>query len=226
MTVRLPLLCLFIPMTAACVGVVSIDVEDNSVNFGNIEASFPLQDGNTRIRLRGTAVSGDFKQSISSGTRIIIDGNTISGPAEVSGDIDLDYYSVVIGWDRNDASLLPGTTRSSYYLGLAQTRFDLNLDASSGSFSTSDHTSKLYAQWGFHHSITESIEIGFTWAASLGREFSGINEIDLRLDYQLAEELKLSGGYRWLDYEYGLEEDESNIEVDFRGPVVGIYMHF
>ena len=66
----------------------------------------------------------------------------------------------------------------------------------------------------------------FTWAASLGRELSGINEIDFRLDYQLSEQFKLSGGYRWLNYEYGLEEDESNIEVELRGPFIGLYLPF
>jgi hypothetical protein len=112
--------------------------------------------------------------------------------------------------------------RTSLYFGLAKTRFDLTLRGADDSYRMQDESDELYLQYGLHSAFSETFEIGLEGAFSFGREYSGIGEIDLSLDYALLPQLHLSGGYRWLNYAYGIDSDESNIEVDFRGPFIGL----
>jgi hypothetical protein len=215
---------LFSTLGSACVSTVSVDVED-SVEFPNLEVSIPVGgDAAQRVRVRASRAQGEFRQSLDSDERIFIDNTQISGEAEVEGELELEYYSVAIGRDgRLENS---GGLRTSLYLGIAQTRFDLSLAEGQRKLETSDDTVELYMQVGFFAEIAKSLDFGLTWAASVGRDFSGINEIDLLLEYRLTENLILSGGYRWFTYEYGLADDDSNIEVDFRGPVLGLNLPF
>ncbi len=219
-------LILIIPMTGACVSVVSIDIDD-SVSFRNIEASFPLSDGNPgRIRIRGSDVNGELNQFVDSSERIQIDDTIIFGPTDVGGEINLTYFSIAYSWDKIDGELYPGAVRTSFYIGLARTYFDLIVENAGTAFQTDDDTTELYLQYGLYNAVSNSLEIGLTWALSIGRDLSGINEIDLKLDYEFFKQLKITGGYRWFDYAYGLKEGESNIEVDFRGPFIGLNMPF
>jgi hypothetical protein len=224
---RLLVLLLAAPLTVACVNVVSIDAED-SVNFANIEVSMPIGDDDAmRVRFRGAGTSGEFSQDLDLDERIQVDESRIGGPARVEGEIDLDYYSIAFGWDRSQLGVSSGKFYSSSYFGLAQTNFDLTLEGSEGRrFQTSDDTVELYMQYGIYHALTDSLDIGFSWAISLGRELSGISEIDLKMEYELYRQLRISGGYRWFDYSYGIDDDESSLEVNFRGPFVGLNLPF
>ncbi|MDC1286611.1 hypothetical protein N8198_01870 [Gammaproteobacteria bacterium] len=223
---KLLVLLLTTQLTAACVNIVSIDAED-SVEFANIEASAPLSDDDDkRIRFRGASTTGEFSQFVAGDKRIEIDDERLGGPVDVDGEIDLDYFSIAIGWDRFHNGASPGTLRSSYYFGLAQTNFDLALEGAGKRLRASDDTVELYFQVGLHHAHSASLDIGFSWAVSLGRELSGISEIDLQVEYEFYRQLRLSGGYRWFEYSYGLGDDESHLEVDFRGPFLGLNLPF
>lgn len=211
-------------LAAGCVSTVSIDAEDE-VSFQNLEISIPAgESSDTRLRLRASRARGDFSQSLDFDETIRVDDTSIRGPAEVDGELDLDYYSVAIG--RDGRFVESGGPWTSMYLGISQTDFDLTVSSGQQQARTRDDTIELYLQLGVHARLAKSLGVGLTWASSFGREFSGISEIDLLLEYQLGRNLRLNGGYRWLTYEYGLGDDESNLEVDFRGPVLGLHVPF
>lgn len=219
---RLLLLLASVGGIAACANVVSIDADD-SVSFSNFEASMPPgADSATRLRLRGSKVDGAFAQSLDSDERIRTGDANIEGPTSVEGDLELAYYSLAIGWDSSSPGLTADDLRQRFYLGLARTDFDLVLADAAERFRGRDHTTELYLQYGLRHAVSDSFALGLDWAVSLGREFSGIREIDLALDFRLLRQVHLAGGYRWLDYVYAEEESESDIEVDFRGPFIGL----
>ena len=223
---RLSLLLLAFCATSACTSVVDIEIDDN-VSFSNLETSFPLtQEDNPRIRFRGARVSGDLDQSLDLDDRIGIGGDFVKGPAEVSGDIELNYFSVAIGG--GDIYLEPslGPFRISLYLGLAFTDFDLRVQNASREFNKSDQSTEAYLQYGLYHTLNESVDVGFTWAASVGRHLSGISEIDLKLDYEFYKQMRVSGGYRWFNYTYNNEVDDSDIQVEFDGPFIGLNLPF
>ena len=223
---RLLILLLAAPFTIACVNVVSIDAED-SVKFANIEVSMPIAAADAmRIRFRGAGTNGEFSQNLDPDKRIEVDGNRIGGPAGVEGEIDLNYYSIAVGRDRHRLGTSSGALHSSYYFGLAQTNFALTLEGRGERFRTSDDTVELYLQYGIYHALSDSLDIGFSWAISLGRELSGISEIDLKMEYELYRQLRINGGYRWFNYSYSRGDYESNLEVDFRGPSIGLNLPF
>ena len=94
---RLSLLLLASCAASACTSVVDIKIDDD-VSFSNLETSFALtQEDNPRIRFRGTRVSGDLDQSLQPGEQIGIGGDFVRGPAQVSGEIDLNYFSLAVG---------------------------------------------------------------------------------------------------------------------------------
>ena len=209
-------------MCLACVNVVSVDVEDD-VSFVDFEASAPLDDsGATRIRVRSTQVDGDFDQTLDAGEAILVDNNILFGPTEVTGEMDINYWSLAIGQDDRSQAGVAGTMRPVYYFGVSQTRWDLDVNRAARGFSTSDETTEIYFQYGFLYTFRPSLELGFSWATSIGQDVSGINEIDLKMNYAPLENLGVTAGYRWFDYEYGLGAEESHLEVDFRGPYLGL----
>lgn len=207
-------------LCGGCASVVSIEAED-TVGFGDIEASMPLGD-DKRLRFRATRASGDFKQSLDAGERIQIGNSRIDGTAEVDGELDLAYYSLAFGWDRFGDGLTPGTLRQSFYLGVAGTGYDLELTHAGERFRLDDYNAEFYLQYGLSHAFTESLEAGLSWAVSVGPEYSGISEIDIGLDYTLYRQWRISGGYRWLEYSYSRLDGDSDIEIDFHGPYLGI----
>jgi len=210
----------------ACVNVASIEIDDE-VSFNDFEASFPLaESSDTRFRIRATRVDGSFDQSLDSGELIRLDNRRISGPAEVTGDIDITYLSFAIGQDDRSSARVPGSARPYYFFGIAQTRWDLDASGGGKRLDASDETTELYLQYGIFYTIRQSLEVGFSWAASLGDDASGIFEIDVKLNYQPHKNLALTAGYRWFDYEYGIGAEDSHIEVDFRGPVIGLSVPF
>ena len=211
-------------LAAGCVSTVSIDAEDE-VSFQNLEVSLPAgESSDMRLRLRASRAQGDFSQSLDVGETIRVDDTAIHGSVEVDGELDLDYYSIAIGRDGRFAE--SGGPWTSMYLGISQTDFDLAISSDRQQAASRDDTIELYLQLGVHARLLNSLDVGLTWASSFGREFSGISEIDLLLEYRLGRNLRLSGGYRWLTYEYGLGDDDSNLEVDFRGPVLGLHVPF
>lgn len=211
---------------SGCVNVVSIDAED-STDFAQLEASAPLDaSGPWRIQLRASTSDGRFSQSLDSGERIEIGDQSIAGPASVAGELDLAYYSIAIGSATSGAKPLTGELRGGYYFGIAITEFDLILDDGTARFDESDGTTELYLQASLDYGINDSFGFGFAWAGSFGSDLSGISEIDLELGLALAGPLRLSLGYRWLEYNYAEKDDESHIEVDFRGPYVALELAF
>ena len=219
----LPCLLPCLTLASGCVSTVNIDAEDTT-RFSNLSASVPINgDENTRLRFRATRVDGSFDQDLEFGERIRLEDSAINGPALVDGELDLAYYSVAIGGGRNFGR---EGFRTETYFGISQTRFDLELESADRRLQAEDDTVEFYMQWAAIAPINESLDFGFSWALSVGREFSGISEIDLFLEYGLAEHLAVTGGYRWFEYQYDSDDYDSNLEVDFRGPFLGIRVPF
>lgn len=112
------------------------------------------------------------------------------------------------------------------YVGVAQTNMDLTLIHEGTTYTTNDRTTELYMQVGMDYEIAPSLYGGGTWAFSIGPDLTGISEIDLKLNYAVFKHLEVMGGYRWLKYDYYVEEDESIIHVNFKGPFIGINVPF
>lgn len=222
-------ICLFAAMLLnACSGnVVSIESKD-SVTFTTLETSFPVNSQETlKVKLRGSRTSGDYSQTVPDGKMILIEDTQIRGPTEVNGSTDLTYASVSIGTD--DMFNNPGMAskwRGLMYVGIAQTNMDLTLIHEGTTYTSNDRTTELYMQVGTDYEIVPSLYGGGTWAYSLGPDLTGISEIDLKLNYALFKHLEVMGGYRWLKYNYYVEEDESIIHVNFKGPFIGINVPF
>lgn len=215
-------------MSACSTNVVSIDAED-SATFTTFETSIPVsKQGGARIKLRASHVGGDYSQAVPDGKLILIDDVQIRGPTDVSGTTDLTYGSLSFGTDNmfDGGEVVQRKLRTSIYLGLAQTIMDVTLVHQATSYRTSNRTTELYMQWGMSYAITPSFYGGGSYAMSIGPDLTGITEGDLRLDFALFKHLQIIGGYRWLDYRYLVEEEESSIKVKFRGPFVGLYIPF
>lgn len=209
-------------MATGCTNTISINVDD-STDFKQLAGSIPLgEDSATRLRLRWAEASGEDDQWLDTGEHIRLGSTDISGPTLVDIDLDLAYYSLAIGGEAEVDDRLKLIT----YLGISQTDFDFTLTGSGIRTDHSDRTTELYIQAGFARGVSESLDVGLTAAFSLGRDFSGMREIDLTLDYELLHGLVLSGGYRWFKYEYTIVDGDSNLEVDFRGPFIGLYLPF
>lgn len=224
------LLCVFAVMllNACADNVITIESED-SVTFTTLETSFPIsRQNNLRVKLRGSRTSGDYSQAVPDGKMILIDDIQIRGPTDVSGSTDLTYASVSIGSDdmftQND--MKPKKLRGLVYLGVAQTNMDLTLIHEGITYKTNDRTTELYTQMGLSYEIASSFYGGGTWAFSVGPNLTGISELDLKLNYALFKHLEIMGGYRWLKYNYYVEDDESIIHIDFKGPFIGLYVPF
>jgi hypothetical protein len=223
------LLCVLAAMLLnACAGnVVSIESED-SVTFTTLETSFPVNRQETlKLKLRGSRTSGDYSQTVPDGKMILIEDVQILGPTEVNGSTDLTYASVSIGTEdifKNTG--MESKFRGLLYVGLAQTNMDLTLIHEGTAYSSNDRTTEMYMQLGMDYRIAPALYGGGTWAFSIGPDLTGISEIDLKLNYALFKHLEVMGGYRWLRYDYYVEEDESIIHVDFRGPFIGLNIPF
>lgn len=208
--------------------VISIDSND-TVSFSTLETSIPLsKQRGDRILLRGSRTSGDYSQSVPDGKMIIIEDTQIHGPTDVSGTTDLTYASISYGTDNILSSNQTAMEKLSFsaYLGVSQTNMDVSLLHEGTTYSTNDRTTELYFQLGGAYAITPRFNAGLTWASSVGADFTGINEVDLRFGYELFSHLEVIGGYRWLEYNYLVEEDDSVIRIKFRGPFIGLNIPF
>ena len=210
-----------VTLISSCATNVDIDADDTT-QFTTLETSFPLEDDRLRLRLQATRVDGSFSQQLDYGEYVRLDDASVSGPDELDGDLDLNYYSIAIGGIQGSGD----SFRTETYYGISQTNFDLNVGNDTRRFEVSDETVEFYLQFGIYAAISESADFGFSWALSLGRELSGISEINLLLEYEVAEHLKLTGGYRWFEYNYDSGNEDSNIVVDFKGPFLGLQVPF
>lgn len=211
-------------LASGCANVVSIDAEDRT-RFAHFEASAPLGNSDRwRVQLRASSSDGKFEQSLEPGERIEIDDESVLGPANVAGDIDLVYYSIAVGVDSSASQPLAGELHGGYHVGVAVTQFDLELEAGATRFTDRDGTTELYLQVSLDYGIGDSLDFGLAWAGSIGADLSGISEFDLELGWRLAGPLRVAGGYRWLEYNYAEKDDESHIEVDFRGPYLALVL--
>ena len=204
--------------------VISIDAED-SVSFTTLETSIPVsKDDIVTVKLRGSRTSGNYSQSVPDGMMILIDDTQIRGPTTVSGSADLTYASVSIGPDATFGK--DDRVKGLIHIGVAQTNMDMTLVHEDTTYFTNDRTTELYMQWGLSYLIAPSLFGGGTMAFSLGPDLTGIREIDLKLDYALFEHLELMAGFRWLKYDYLVEDDESVIRINFKGPCIGLNVPF
>lgn len=221
------IVCMFaaVLLNSCASNVVSIESED-SVSFTTLETTIPLSrdDGILTLKLRGSRTSGDYSQAVPDGMMILIDDVQIRGPTEVTGSTDLTYGSVSIGAEGEFGK--DERIQGLIYLGVAQTNMDLTLIHEGTTYATNDRTTEMYMQWGLSYEIVPSLWGGGTWALSLGPDLTGIKEIDLQLKYALFEHLEILGGYRWLKYDYLVEDDESIIRINFKGPFIGLNVPF
>lgn len=214
----------FVLLTGCTSNVISIDAED-SVSFTTLETSIPVsKDDIVTVKLRGSRTSGNYSQSVPDGMMILIDDTQIRGPTTVSGSADLTYASVSIGPDATLGN--EKRIKGLIHIGVAQTNMDLTLVHEDTTYFTNDRTTELYMHWGLSYLIAPSLYGGGTMAFSLGPDLTGIREIDLKLDYALFEHLEFMAGYRWLKYDYLVEEDESVIRINFKGPFIGLNIPF
>ena len=220
---------MFVMLISACTNnVISIDSKDRT-RFTTLETSIPVsRGGGARLKLRTSRSSGDYSQAIPDGKLIIIDDIQIWGPTDMSGTTDLTYGSISLGGDNifDGGDELQRKLRTSVYFGLAQTVIDLMLVHEGTTYKVTDRTTEFYIQWGMSYGITPSFYAGGTYAMSIGPDLTGIFEGDLKIDYTLFNHLQIMGGYRWLDYNYYVDQDDSVIGVKFRGPFVGLYVPF
>lgn len=209
-------------LVAACSSTVDINVDD-STRFSQFAGSIPLGGkSSNRLRLRWAEVDGESDQRLNDGQFIRTGDTVIAGPTVVEVEADLTYYSVAIGSEVETGNNL----KSIIYYGISQTEFEYTLAESGTRVSRNSDTTEFYFQLAVAGEIAESLELGLSGAFSIGREFSGISEIDLTLDYELMSSLVLSGGYRWFDYRYSTAGTDSDLEVDFNGPFIGLYLPF
>ncbi len=219
---RAVILIAALALASGCVSVVSIDAEDTT-QFAHFEASAPLDDSDRlRLQLRASSSDGEFTQQLDPGERIEIGDDSIFGPTRVAGDLELVYYSIALGFTMPDLELDSGQLRFTYYFGIAQTELDLRLVDGPRRFDERDGTTEFYFQAALDYRAGDRLNLGLAWAGSLGPGLSGIGEVDLELTYRLAGMLRVGGGYRWLEYIYAEKDDDSHIEVDFRGPFFAI----
>ncbi len=222
MSSRTIILLLLACLGNACSSIVNIQVDDRTT-FNDFEASMPLPNADDmRLRLRGSRIDGRFSQTIDSGDRINIEGTSISGPAEIDGEYEVTYWSLALGFDNSGIDLVPGQPAGAGYIGLGQTSFDLSLDDSGRVLSVDEDEIEIYFQYRFVQALTDSFTFGFAGAAGLTTDFDGSREYELILEYELTRQLILTGGYRWFDYFYFSDESDSDIELDFHGPVLGL----
>lgn len=206
-----------------------IDAED-SVSFSNLEASLPIPEyEHLRIRMRGSKASGAFNQSVPAGDLIRIENTRFFGPVDFSGTTDVTYFSIAIGSDYTRGEYLSGDLRGFNYIGIAQTNLDSTLLITGTTYQVDDITTEFYLQSGLAYSVSKSMEFGLTLAYSANSDTSGVTEVDLKLDYELLKQLRITAGYRWFEYRYKerpVDSDDSDIIVDFAGPFVGLNIPF
>lgn len=215
-------LMLIMLMSACSSNVISVDAED-STTFTTLETSIPVsKDDSVRIKLRVSRANGDYTLAVPDEKRIVIDNIDILGPTDVSGTMDLTYGSISIGGD----DIFQEKFRFGVYVGLAQTVMNLTLVHEDTTYRTSDRTTELYMQAGLSYAITPSFYGGGDYSMSFGPNLTGLFEFNLKLDYELFKHLHIMGGYRWVDYHYYVEEEESSIKIKLRGPFAGLYIPF
>jgi hypothetical protein len=222
------IMVIIVLMSGCASNVISIDAKD-SVDFATLETSIPLsKQRGDRIKLRGSRTSGDYSQTVPDGKMIIIEDTQIQGPTDVSGTADLTYASVSYGSEDilSKGGMMPHELSFLVYIGVAQTNMDTTLLHEGTTYATNDRTTELYMQLGGAYAVTPSFKAGLSWATSVGADLTGISEVDLRLGYLLFSHLEVIGGYRWLEYNYLVEEDDSVIRVRFRGPFIGLNIPF
>lgn len=157
---------------------------------------------------------------------ILIDDTSIWSPAYLSGSADVRYLSIAYGQDDINVEFLPEQIYFFYYLGIAQTDLDLSLRNGADSYRVKDSMTELYAQSGFYFPLESSGYAEVSYAISLSQEISSMSEIDLKLNYPLSKQLRVSVGYRFYQYAYLENPPDSDIVIDFHGPVIGLNMPF
>jgi hypothetical protein len=214
--------------------VIDIHSKDSST-FVTLETSLPVsKDDAIRVKFRTSQVDGSFTQTIPGGKMIVIDGEQIHGEADIAGATKLSYTSVSFGGSisfaggnlLNSANENATMPRASFYIGLAQTDMDVSLLFENQSYVFLDKTIELYMQFGASYPLAPLLDAGIFYAMSIGADLTGIGELDLKLDYALHKHLYLTAGYRWFEYNYLLEEQDSSIQVNFRGPFIGLNIPF
>lgn len=228
--IQVPFRLVSIPLVLAlCACSSTVDIAfDDDVSFGDLQTSIPYSDdGRKRIRLSAMQTSGESKQSLAAFERIRLDDDEIVGPAEVGGEVDITRVTIAAGSDDYAFSASASDARTTWYWGLSYTEFDLALDHAGRRFRQSDNSLALYLQLGSVHPINESLRLGLSGALhiydvilSLGSEF------EVRLEYLLHEHARISGGLRLFFYEFDNDGTESDIEIDFTGPFIGLDIPF
>lgn len=206
----------------ACSSTVDIAIDDR-VTFGDLQTSIAYSDdGRKRIRLGAMQASGKSTQSLQASERIRLDEDVIVGPAEVGGEVDITRVSIAAGSDDYRFSASNSDARTTWYWGLSYTEYDLRLDIPGQRFSDSGNGLALYLQLGSVHPVNESLRLGLTGALHVHDILSLGSEFEIRLEYELHEHARINGGLRRFFYEFDNDGAESDIEVEFTGPFIGL----
>lgn len=222
---RLQVLLLSLTLIAGCTSFSEIQINDN-VDFTHLETSFPVSDDErSRIRIRGSAVSGDYYQALNT-SHILIDDTSIWSPTSFNGVADINYYSIAYGLDNISVQMVPGQPYGFMYAGIQQTNLDVTLQHINTTYKISDEVRELYFQAGFYSAMTDSMMAEVSYAFSLSQEASSMAELDLKLNFQLARQVRLAVGYRLYEYSYMENATNSDILVSFKGPLFVVNIPF
>lgn len=216
---------------------VDIHGEDKQVFFpeGEIEVrlvehSAGQPDWNYAAISAGYAHSeGQFKQTLSAGETVSIDGTYIDGPTTLD----------------NDASLAVGYLRATYHslsneafewyagagLGLINMDFTTMTNSERRTISDNQPSMNVLFGLGYHFSPVVGIDgnIGLYLPAFGFFDSASLYEQQLRLTVTPSESVQLFAGYRQWSYDNEMNDtlfERSAISFDFAGPTAGVTLRF
>lgn len=235
---RLTLLLLPLLLASGCVSnVINVKGEDGGAAIHTAQISFPIGNDSDidetpeisfppteRIKLRSSRVSGDFSQNIPSGKIVDFEDYTFSGPDRLNGSSTIDFSSLSIGADSISKAL-----RASFYFGVSYVEMDLKLDGAAQYAHTSDSYLGSYLDVGLYWQANPQLYAGAQITQMLhlsGSTMSSLLETDLCANYQFTPNVAVMAGYRWWEYEYGIDEYDSGIKLNLSGPFLGLDLRF
>ena len=208
-----------------------IDVSDSTqfymleLNLSENETLFP------QSRIRINSVAAEVNQTILPGSFIRIQNTSIGSSTDsivVNIESELKYVIVDYGgkWihegdDGEEVMLLS-------YLGLSYFDLDMNLNYGNTVFVEDPGGFEFYFQFGLMFDLTSSLDTGITIAffTSDAESVLGSHELELFARYELSDRVDIIGGVRDFKYKFKGGELNSDIDISFMGPFLGVGIGF
>lgn len=225
------LTCLVLLITACSSADIVQDIKPSGdVQFSTIETTFPVvkRPGNDfKINIRALKTSKKSKQNLAADKELEIGNQTIFGPTEISLDTDITFISVGMGIEPKLFSVEYDKWSSKLYFGISQTDINLALQHEGDYYDVDQTNLELFYLFGLTYKVSPSFGIEASYQfGSGGIVCCTYSNTELRLRYLLLEHLEILAGYRWFNYMYFKPNTDTDIEIDFRGPLAGIHILF